>query len=323
MFELDAVIAAADSLEDNGDLLASEKKWRDALQLEARPDIGARLGRNLMLQNRLNEAEEVLKGVLASHPDAAEPLFVLGLTKKEQNELSAARDALTQALSFRDWPEARIILGEVQRQLGNVEAAREQLELALRSDPSNNEGWYTLGLTYRTADPQHASELFRKAIASDPTHAAAYRELGFALTQASELDEAVVQLKTALSIDSTDVWAHCYLGACLKKLRRLAEAEVEYRKAIELMPQEPLFWCSLGDVQALGGQWDAAEQSYLHALSIDIGDYLSNLRFGQFLNRRGFPNRAITYLQRALSADPDNLKIQELLRGIQQKQPKV
>lgn len=44
MFELDAVIAAADSLEDNGDLLASEKKWRDAFELEGRPDIGARLG---------------------------------------------------------------------------------------------------------------------------------------------------------------------------------------------------------------------------------------------------------------------------------------
>lgn len=276
-----------------------------------------------MLQNRLTEAEDVVTRVLAAHPHAAEPLFILGLTKKEQNELPAARDAVTQALRFRDWPEARVILGEVQRQLGDVAAAREQLQLALRSDPSNNEAWYTLGLTYRTADPQHASELFRKAIASDSKHAAAYRELGFALTQANALDEAVIQLKAALSIDGADVWAHCYLGACLKKLRRLSDAEVEFRKAIDLMPQEPLFWCSLGDVQALRGQWDLAEQSYLHALSIDVGHYLSNLRFGQFLNRRGFPSRAITYLQRALSADPDNLKIQELLQGIQEKQPKI
>src|SRR5689334_25439483 len=153
MLQLDAIIDAADSLEESGDLVGSERKWRDAFQLEPRPDLGARLARNLLLQDRLNEAEEILNEVLESHPYAADTLFVLGLTKKEKNELPAASDALTRALSSRDWPEARVILGEVQRQLGNIDAAREQLELALRRDPSNNEAWYTLGLTYRTADP--------------------------------------------------------------------------------------------------------------------------------------------------------------------------
>jgi predicted Zn-dependent protease len=42
--------------------------------------------------------------------------------------------------------------------------------------------------------------------------------------------------------------------------------------------------------------------------------YLANLQYGKFLSKRGYPSRAIGYLQRALNSDPTNENISALLK---------
>jgi tetratricopeptide (TPR) repeat protein len=300
------LVQEAETLEAAGDIGLAHSKWEAAARLEASPLVLSRLGRSLMLLGKLGEAADTLERAVSSYPRSAEAYFMLGFTYKRQNRLGPAKEILERGLGLQDWPPARVLLGEVYRQLDEPQSARTQLEAALESDPSSSEGWYSLGLTYRDTDPVIATTYFRKAVEADANLSAAHRELGFMLSEAGKFEQAEESLRSALSLDSDDVWAHCYLGSTLKRLRRFSEAEAESRRAIELMPNEPLFWCNLGDIYALEDKWDDAERSYLSALSKDVGSYLANLRYGQFLRRRGYPGKAVSYLERALSSDPGN-----------------
>lgn len=310
------LLEEAEALEDSGDLVSAHHKWEQLNQLQPSALTGWRLGRNLMLQERLTEAQATLERTLTQYPNSAEAYFMLGFTLKKQNRLDPARELLTKGLQLQDWTPARVILGEVYRQLGDDQSAREHLQRAVTEDPSDSEAWYSLALTYRDHDADKAAEMFSKAIQSDNQNAAARRELGFVLMESGDVDQAVENLRLALELDPLDVWAHCYLGSAFKKLRRFSEAESETKRATKLMPGEPLFWCNLGDVLALQGKWDEAEKSYRTALSNDITHYLSNLRYAEFLERRGYPSRALRYVERAGVARPENPRIAEMLQRL-------
>jgi Flp pilus assembly protein TadD len=64
---------------------------------------------------------------------------------------------------------------------------------------------------------------------------------------------------------------------------RADEAEKSFRRAIALWPEPPLFYSNLGDALRALGRVQDAERAYMRALSLDISNYLPNLRMGELL----------------------------------------
>lgn len=116
--------------------------------------------------------------------------------------------------------------------------------------------------------------------------------------------QAEQHLRTALQYGYDDIWGHNYLGHTLEQTDRHALAGAEFRICVELWEDNPFVHCNLGDWLARDGQWNAAEQSYLQALSNDMSYYLANLRYAQYLNERGRLGKAMLYVRRALVSAP-------------------
>jgi len=91
-----------------------------------------------------------------------------------------------------------------------------------------------------------------RALDIKPDYAEAHNNLGVALRDLGELDEAVATYRRALEIKPDYAEAHSNLGVALQELGELDEAFKCHRRAIVLNPQNDLFWSGLaGSLETL------------------------------------------------------------------------
>jgi len=89
-------------------------------------------------------------------------------------------------------------------------------------------------------------ELIEKSVAINPDNAEARNNLGYALQEAGQFDEARVQHEAAIRLLPTFADAHNNLGSALRWLGRFDEAERAYREAIRLKPRFGMAYQNLG-----------------------------------------------------------------------------
>ncbi|RLC41468.1 MAG: hypothetical protein DRH49_05360 [Candidatus Coatesbacteria bacterium] len=116
--------------------------------------------------------------------------------------------------------------------------AEEVLEQLLEEYPDNPYILHNLGLVRAgQADLKGASEYWRRAIKVDSRQKNSYLNLGIALIQMGEVEEAEGVLRTALAFFPMDAHLHYNLAVAIGYQGRYDEAIGEYEKVIELMPQ--------------------------------------------------------------------------------------
>ena len=77
---------------------------------------------------------------------------------------------------------------------------------------------------------------YRKALQIKPDNAEAHNNLGNALYDKGQLDEAITEYRKALQIKPDYAEAHNNLGNALSEKGQLDEAMTEYRKALQIQP---------------------------------------------------------------------------------------
>jgi tetratricopeptide (TPR) repeat protein len=309
--------AEAEALERSGDQSGAHGKWLAAAKEDGHSTrILNGLGRSHMLLGHLAEAEALLRQASLLDSEDGESLWLLGFALHSQARWDEARNALERGLAKREWPTARVMLGEVCWRLGDSSSALQHYERALEQDANDPSGWYGMGMVSKDASRDRAAELFRKAIAVDPQYWLAHRDLGWILAQSKRYDEAERCLREAIRLAPEDATAHAYLGIVLAFLQRRAEAEQESRTAVRMEPGSALYRCNLADALTALGRTREADVEYRSALTTDVNYYLANLRYGQFLESQGRLTKARLYLERALAVDPDNARAKLALERI-------
>lgn len=264
----------------------------------------------------LDEAESALTTARQIEPSLPDAHLLWGLLKKNQGDLVQARDCLKEAVRVERSAAALCVLGVVERDLGNIEGARRAFEESAELDPTQEEAYYGLALTFESHDPQKAFALLERATSIDSDFAAAHREAGYCLWRLGRYSEALDRLLVALKLNPGDAFSHEYLGQVLRRLGRQAESGAAFRRATELCPDEPLFWCDLAETQEAMGNLREARSSHARALALDMSGALPNLRVGLFLKRRGELRKARLHFLRVLRADPGERRAVEALRDI-------
>jgi protein O-GlcNAc transferase len=167
-------------------------------------------------------------------------------------------------------PDPHYTLGVLEMQRGNFTQAKEELEQAVALQPANDEAWTVLGSVAKQAgDPAKAEEALRRAIALSPDqpsphvtlasllaeqgekeNAAAERKIaaqlsreaagkqrarfaldsGRALLARGQVNEAIVQLQTAVTAEPDLLDAHAALADALSRAGRNSEALAERQK---------------------------------------------------------------------------------------------
>lgn len=149
-----------------------------------------------------------------------------------------------------------------------------------------------------------AAERYRQILAVDSSHyPEVHANLGLALLQQGNLDEAAISYQRTLDLRSNDVEALLNLGNILGDLGKPDEAIACYRKALVFRPDFSEVHNSLGCTLHALGRLDEAIMSYHHALKIrpDFVMALNNLASAMMAD--GKPAEALHVAKRSLQIE--------------------
>jgi TolB-like protein/class 3 adenylate cyclase/cytochrome c-type biogenesis protein CcmH/NrfG len=151
----------------------------------------------------------------------------------------------------------------------------------LEIDPRYASAWHELarnfinkanaGLLPNSEGLARAREAFEKALAIDPDYAPAHAGLGRIAAYNNDFVNAAKHFERALALDPNDLNVLSDTALFLQNLGRLQEALALREAIVRRDPVNVKLLFSLGNVQRLTGQFDAAIASYRSALSLSPG----------------------------------------------------
>jgi tetratricopeptide (TPR) repeat protein len=146
---------------------------------------------------------------------------------------------------------------------------------------------------------------YNKAISINPDFAEAYSNLGLALKELGQLDEAVESYNKALFIKPNYAEAHNNIANVFQKHGQFDKAVESYNKALGIEPDYAEAHYNLGNALKELGNFDEAVASYKKTIAIkpDYAEVYSNL--GVVHQELGMPNDAISSYDKAISIKPD------------------
>ena len=161
------------------------------------------------------------------------------------------------------------------------------------------------GLSWQQSQMYHDMEtLWRTTLARNPNAVMAHNNLGLAVLEKGQVDEAVAHFQKALAIDPAFYDAHNSLGLVLLQQGRAKEAIARFQEAVKLRPDFAAAYNNLGNALRQDGQADAAVSHFRKALEINPRFALAFYNLGNGLLEQGRTDEAIAYFRKALEIQP-------------------
>lgn len=206
------------------------------------------LARYLFKNKSLSQAAGVLREYLKSHPNHMEAMYLLGLCLKSA-EWSHAVDWFKKVLSIKpDHPEARIELGLVLLEHEKLFEAKEVLENAIQSAPSNVEVTVSLGRLYlETGETESSLRILNEALNTYGINdKRLYLLLGKAYSEKEENLTAYRNFENAVAIDPGYLEAYVEMALHFMKIKNIDSGINILLRAREWLPEESAIHCFLG-----------------------------------------------------------------------------
>ncbi len=140
---------------------------------------------------------------------------------------------------------------------------------AIELDESHVESYYNLGNMYRQMNNmEKAIEFYQKTFGLDPFHSNAFNELGLVYAQNGENDKAIDSYKRAIEVDPNHARAWYHLGKVYKIKREHEQALHAFNKAVEIDPDLADAWFLLGKVNFIKKKYNTALEYLEKAIGI-------------------------------------------------------
>lgn len=167
---------------------------------------------------------------------------------------------------------ARMMMGAIERQRGNLQAAAEHLQYTTNRDPEFFEAW------------------------------ALY---GGVLGQLDRFAEAESALRSAIALNPRAAESQLNLGNVLKSQEKFSDAADAYRAASELQPNLPVVWFLLAASLLESGHESEARQPAETAQRLDPGNWETQQLLGRILYAVDDLERAVDCFVKATELAPD------------------
>jgi tetratricopeptide (TPR) repeat protein/serine/threonine protein kinase len=283
-----------------------------------------------------------LRALAAAEPDGG-GMQEMRAASQERDPVRrrAALERLAATADPRRWPAAMLTRLAQQLQFAGANGSAEQLlRRAWRQYPADFWVNERLGILLRATQPQRWPEAvrhlmaavvlrpdspgahlnlgnalldggqvdeaiacYRHALDLDPKYASAHNNLGNALKARGKMDEAIGCLRKAIELDPNFTSAYSLLGSILGRKGQLDEAIACLRKAIALNSRHASTHADLGDALAVKGQLDEAIACYRKALELDPRYVVVHYRLGMVLGKKGQVDEAIACFRQAIQLD--------------------
>lgn len=197
------------------------------------------------------KATELVRAVLAEHPDNARAHNVLGRIDIFKGDLERSIEELKKAVALQDDFETSFFLGVAYLKAKKLPEAAAWFS-EVQSKMVDSAALHVLfGRAYTlTHFPEPAMAEFRKAIKLDPKYPRAHGFLGYSyLEQLGEqaYPQARQEFENELKINPDQYYFLMLLGIATVALRDFPAAEVTLRHAIRLSPEEATPYLYLGE----------------------------------------------------------------------------
>lgn len=195
-------------------------------------------------------------------------------------------DRMRKAIPFQgklwqgDFQRNAFTYGVAFFQRGYLDEAAESFQQAIASKPTDAEAYYNLGTLYlRRNDRPLARQNLEQAVALRPNHPEAWNNLGMLSAQEGDAEQAVRDFKQSLALKPDYAIAMVNLANLYRRQRSFEEAEELLGQALQLAPNDPEVNYSAGMLSAQQEQIPQAEQYLQKAISLRPGyaDALNNL----------------------------------------------
>ncbi|MGA3066891.1 MAG: tetratricopeptide repeat protein [Tepidisphaeraceae bacterium] len=255
---------------------------------------------------RLHEAESMYRQILASCPDDADVLELLGVVTYQLGRKEAALELLQKAEALNPQaPDCHYHLGMVLEDLGRPNEALDSYRRAAALKPDFAEAHHRAALILKVKnDPDAAVSAFRLALASNPEFVEAHNNLATVLKSQGKFDQAVAAYRQAVALrpDLPDI--HANLGNALVSQGNLEEAIEEFRQSLSLRPENPDVCNKLGlALMAVDRPRDAAAAYRRGLISLPSNAPLRN-NLGNALLVDGDLIESVQQFRKAIDLDP-------------------
>jgi tetratricopeptide (TPR) repeat protein len=255
---------------------------------------------------RLREAEGIYRQILASDPNNAHALHLLGLLSSQVGQADIAVDYIRRAIALN--PTAGQYHGNLGAALataGRHEQAIEAYERAIQLRPDLADAYENMASSLiRLGRFDRAVESLRMATRLKPNDFHILDSLGSALSQAGRQEEAIEVLRRAMALRADYAPTHHNLGNALARLNRFDEAIAAYRTALTLRPDYPEVLCSLSGILCERGATDEAIELARRALAIQPDSSVAWFNLGRGLQKQNHLTESADALRRALAINP-------------------
>ncbi|MDN3279000.1 tetratricopeptide repeat protein [Frankia sp. RB7] len=269
---------------------------------------------------RLPQAEAVYRQILATQPDHADAVFLLGVAALQTGDAARALDLFIRAVKLQ--PRNSAYHGNMAvalRALGCRGEAIASYREALLHQPGNLDTHIQLGLLLGECGDFAGEEAQYRLVLRHPVgldlgavraQVDARFHLANLLVRRKQFDDAISEFRQVLRHRPDFAEAHCNLGAVLFDLAAFGECERCYREALRLNPGFAEAHNNLGGLLIKLGRLDDAEVNLRAACKIrpDFPEALNNL--GDLLRLRGRTEEAEACCREALRLKPDYVPAQ-------------
>jgi tetratricopeptide (TPR) repeat protein len=259
----------------------------------------------------LEQAARIYQYILASDPQQADALHLLGLVAYQKKDPHRAIALISQAIAVNPNVAAFYSnLAEAYRGTGQLERAAGCCRTALALQPEHPEAANNLGLALLAqGNADAAADQFRDALRLKPGDALFHNNLGNALRLQGDQAAALTQFRQALAILPEFAEAHSNLGQLLLEQNDYQSALHHCQEAGRLRPDLPEAQNNLGNVLREQGRLAEAKACYAAALQLNPDLALTYSNMGQALQEEGHLPEAMAWYQQGLQRDPNSAQI--------------
>jgi len=210
-------------------------------------------------------------------------------------QASAAEQYCQRVLAaWPDHPDALHLLGVMAHAYGNLDLAIEHLRKACRTPRAPAVYFSNLAEMCRQRGLLTEGEAAgQRAVALDPTQAAAWNNLGILQQEVGKLEQSVASLERVIALRPDWPEAHNNLANTYKRIGRLERAEIHYHRALTLKPDYAEAHSNHAFLLNALGHYERAAAAARHAIELDphlvdayrnLADVeISRLRYGEAL----------------------------------------
>jgi len=263
---------------------------------------------HLHQNNKLPQAKQVYQRLLTSQPDHPELLNLLGNVQQDLGEFDAAIANYNIALQHAPhYAEAYANRADALQELKEFKLAIDSYAQAIRLEPNNPDNYYNQGVAFSALELfSNALDCYVAAIKLDPNCAEFHFNHGNTLKNLNLFDQAITSYNQAILLKPKYAEAYLNRAAALQSLKQFDHAIDSLQQAIQIKPDFAEAYNQLGIVLKDTQKFDSALAAFQMALSFKKNYSNAHYNIGCIHDSLGNYEHALTSYEKAIDAQPNH-----------------